>query len=75
MRAGPLPAVRTPTSLHEGERIVTSGEYLTVDVPPGRYRVRSLPCEPDQSADYYLKTCCRYGERSAGAACEDGRAG
>ncbi|MFJ2866566.1 hypothetical protein [Kitasatospora sp. NPDC087314] len=44
-----------PTSRSESERIVTSGDYLTVDVPPGRYRVRSSRGEPDRSADYYLE--------------------
>ncbi|MFJ9692029.1 Imm21 family immunity protein [Kitasatospora sp. NPDC101183] len=42
-------------SVYEGPRIVESGEYLTVELPPGRYRVRSFWSEPPEDQVCYLE--------------------
>ncbi|MFD0277852.1 Imm21 family immunity protein [Kitasatospora sp. NPDC127111] len=39
---------------YEGERIVSSGEYLPVDLVPGRYRAQSLTVEPDEDSAFLL---------------------
>ncbi|KJS62160.1 Imm21 family immunity protein [Streptomyces rubellomurinus] len=38
-----------------GAEAIELGEYLTVDLPPGRYRVQSLLITPDRPAPCYLE--------------------
>ncbi|MFJ3220003.1 hypothetical protein ACIPLC_29315 [Kitasatospora sp. NPDC086801] len=41
--------------LYEGERILATGDYLTVEVPPGRYLVQSLNDEVDELGEFFLE--------------------
>ncbi|GAA2710239.1 MULTISPECIES: Imm21 family immunity protein [Streptomyces] len=38
----------------EGEEILSSGEYLPVDLAPGRYRAQSMTVRPDEKAAFLL---------------------
>ncbi|MFE6052371.1 Imm21 family immunity protein [Kitasatospora sp. NPDC056446] len=40
---------------YDGEAIVERGEYLTVELPPGRYLVQSLVTGPGPRADFLLE--------------------
>ncbi|WP_195911341.1 Imm21 family immunity protein [Streptomyces kaniharaensis] len=39
---------------YEGERITGSGEYLPVELTPGRYRAQSMTVEPDENTAFLL---------------------
>ncbi|MER7771467.1 Imm21 family immunity protein [Kitasatospora sp. NPDC096140] len=40
---------------HDGPDALESSEYLTVDLPPGRYLVRSLKAEPERWEEFHLE--------------------